>query len=88
VISWGLSRVYRAPVQPAETWSCGEKIENELIRYRAASFYASFTAYLPFLDRHISWPKWKLPRSLTVVLDLDAGFISRSAKDLCNLRGN
>ncbi|UWG96495.1 hypothetical protein LPY66_16600 [Dehalobacter sp. DCM] len=74
LISWGLSRVYKVPVQPAEVWSCGEKIEDELIRYRAAGFYASFAAYLPFLNHKISWPKWKLPRSLTVVLDLDRWF--------------
>lgn len=71
LISWGLSRVYRVPVQPTEVWNCGEKVENELVRYRASSFYASFTAHIAFLYQRTTLPKWKLPSVLTDVFDFD-----------------
>lgn len=71
VLSWSLTRVYRVPVQPVEVWNCGERVENELIRYRAASFYLSFTDNLAFLYRNTTWPQWKLPVALTTILDLD-----------------
>jgi NADH:ubiquinone oxidoreductase subunit 5 (subunit L)/multisubunit Na+/H+ antiporter MnhA subunit len=71
LLSWGMSRVYRVPVRPAEIWSCGEKVESDLIRYRAASFYRSFTDNLAFLYRNRSWPQLKLPVGLAGVLDFD-----------------
>lgn len=71
VISWGISRVYRVPVRPVEVWNCGESVETDLVRYRAASFYTSFTGQLAFLYKRITWPQLKLPTGLTSILDLD-----------------
>ncbi|MBP1760956.1 MAG: dehydrogenase (quinone) [Firmicutes bacterium] len=71
LLSWALSRVYRVPVQPVEIWSCGERVESDLIRYRASSFYRSFTDNLAFLYRNRSWPQLKLPVALPAILDLD-----------------
>lgn len=70
LISWGLSRIYRAPVRPTEIWNCGERVENELVRYRADSFYASFTSHIAFLYQPFVWPKLKLPTALVSILDL------------------
>jgi hypothetical protein len=71
VLSWCMFKFYRVPVQPVEIWSCGEKVESDFIRFRAASFYLSFTDNLAFLYRRITWPQWRLPVALTAVFDLD-----------------
>jgi hypothetical protein len=74
LLSWALTRVYRVPVRPVNVWNCGEKVETDLIRYQAASFYRSFTDNLAFLYRQRNWPKFRLPGALTAVFDLDKWF--------------
>lgn len=71
VLSWCMFKFYRVPVQPVEIWNCGETVESDLIRFRAASFYLSFTDNLAFLYHRITWPQWKLPVAISAVFDLD-----------------
>jgi hydrogenase-4 component B len=71
MISYSIYRSVSVPSRPAAIWNCGELVPDEMVRYRASSFYQPFKELISPVYKQIKWPQIAAPRYLTTGLDLD-----------------
>jgi hydrogenase-4 component B len=71
MIAYAVYRSVRVPSRPAAIWNCGELVPDEMVRYRASSFYQPFKELVSPVYRRIQWPQIEPPRFVATGLDLD-----------------
>jgi hypothetical protein len=70
-ISYFIYRSVTVASRPASIWNCGEIVPDEMVRYRASSFYQPFKELISPVYKKFEWPQVRAPQHLFTGLDLD-----------------
>jgi hydrogenase-4 component B len=70
-IAYAIYRSVRVESRPASIWNCGEVVSDELVRYRASSYYKPFRNLISPVYRKFGLPQIPPPQPLVHGLDFD-----------------